>query len=87
MGTVKFVHRHQVNETGKFEDPKYLFETTEYHYRRPSKTSWTSSSVSLTPNLYENMYDYFRGRRPVTTTVAEGRRLNIYPHRVFDKVR
>ena len=53
------------NETGKFKDPKYLFKTTEYHYRRPSKTSWTSSFVSLTPNLYKNVYDYFRGRRPV----------------------
>ena len=25
-------------------DPKYLFETTEYHYRRPSKTPRTTSS-------------------------------------------
>ena len=41
----------------------------------------------VTPNLYENVYDYFRGRRPVYNYRCRRRRVNVYPHHVFDQVR
>ncbi|EMS54680.1 hypothetical protein TRIUR3_28213 [Triticum urartu] len=43
-------------KTGKFEDPKYLFEMTEYHYRRTLERLQAETSSS-SMNCYHEMDD------------------------------